>query len=303
MNLSDMARALDESGEYRVLRRLVPREPSLVMAPIGTEVKHGIIIDLETTGLDPAKDEVIEIAMVPFAFTPSDGRIVEVMAPFTALRQPSVPIPAEITEITGIDAAMVEGHAIDLEALAALVAPADVVIAHHAEFDRPFAEKLCEAFVRKCWACSMSQINWRGEGLQSRSLAALLMDLGFFYERHRALSDAQALAALLDSPLPKSDTPALLALLDAARRTSWQVWAIDSPFPKKDVLKGRGYRWNSGEDGRPKSWWIAVENTEKRDAELAWLRTDIYRDDRKLLVEPVTAFDRFGLRQISGMIL
>lgn len=26
----------------------------------------------------------------------------------------------------------------------------------------------------------------------------------------------------------------------------------------KDALKIRGYRWNDGSDGRPKSWWIEV---------------------------------------------
>lgn len=67
------AEALSRSADYRVLRRLVPRPTSLPAA--GQEVRTGILLDTETTGLDHAKDEMIELGMVKFDYTP-DGRIV-----------------------------------------------------------------------------------------------------------------------------------------------------------------------------------------------------------------------------------
>lgn len=68
-----MAEALSRSADYRVLRRLVPRPTSQPAA--GQEVRTGILLDTETTGLDHAKDEIIELGMVKFDYTP-DGRIV-----------------------------------------------------------------------------------------------------------------------------------------------------------------------------------------------------------------------------------
>src|ERR1700730_13727923 len=53
-NLVAMAEALVRSGEYRVLRRLVPREIS--DRPLDHICRRGIILDVETTGLDQQKD-------------------------------------------------------------------------------------------------------------------------------------------------------------------------------------------------------------------------------------------------------
>lgn len=49
------------SLDYRVLRRLTPRTE---FAPCdGQSTKVGILFDVETTGLNAALDEVIELAM------------------------------------------------------------------------------------------------------------------------------------------------------------------------------------------------------------------------------------------------
>jgi len=98
VNLAAMADALNLSPDFRVLRRLVPRIP---YAPsIGQEVRTGILLDTETTGLDHRKDEIIEFGMVKFDYA-HDGRIVGVRDVFSAFNEPSVPIPAEVTKITG----------------------------------------------------------------------------------------------------------------------------------------------------------------------------------------------------------
>ena len=79
LDLHAMAQLLVASGQYKVLRRLEPR-PSLT-PPAGVSVKTALFLDVETTGLDPMKDEVIELAMVPFTYGP-DGRIYEVKEAF-----------------------------------------------------------------------------------------------------------------------------------------------------------------------------------------------------------------------------
>jgi DNA polymerase-3 subunit epsilon len=87
----------------------------------------------------------------------------------------------------------------------------------------------------------------------------------------------------------------LAALLDRARRKAFCVWAEDAPFALKDVLKRRRYRWNDGADGRPKSWHIDVEEAEL-DAELSFLRNEIYLCDVEINCREITALDRFSTR-------
>src|ERR1700747_3701491 len=58
LSLAAMAEALAKSTDYRVLRRLVPRET--FNSSVGLITKSGILLDVETTGLDQRKDEVID---------------------------------------------------------------------------------------------------------------------------------------------------------------------------------------------------------------------------------------------------
>lgn len=151
------ANRLEDSGDYRVLRRLVPRP--IVAREDNTFPYLAVLVDTETTGLQHARDEVIEIGAVAFTYD-SDGRIGDVVGVYSGLRQPMAPIPPEITRLTGITDEMVVGQEIDIAALDALIEPADLVIAHNARFDRPFCEKLSPVFVPKAWACSVSEICW-----------------------------------------------------------------------------------------------------------------------------------------------
>lgn len=52
------------------------------------ETKVGILLDTETTGLDHAEDEIIELGMVKFDCS-SDGRIVGVRDTFSAFTSPA----------------------------------------------------------------------------------------------------------------------------------------------------------------------------------------------------------------------
>lgn len=291
-DLEVMAQTLARSGSYRVLRRLSPlaeREP-----PPGVRTRLGLFVDAETTGLDPVRDEIIELAMVPFTYG-VDGEIYGVGEPFQQLRQPTKPIPAEITAITGIDDAMVQGHAIDPRAVAAFAAPAALVVAHNAAFDRKFLERYSDVFNTKPWACSMSEVDWAKEGHEGVKLAYLAAGAGFFYERHRAMHDCLAALELLARVHPVSGRTGLAQLLERARMPTWRIWAENSPFDLKDVLKTRGYRWNGEGTGAPRAWFIDVAE-DARAAEEAFLKTEIYRGEIDLLVKRVDAYDRFSDR-------
>ena len=289
---SAMAEALQATGEYRVLRKL--KAPERYEDEDGAILRRAVFVDVETTGLDPARHEIIELAMAPFTYA-QDGRIFSVGEAYSALREPSHPIPPEVTAITGIDDSMVAGCCIDTAEVARFVADADLVIAHNAGFDRRFMEMFCEAFVHLPWACSMSQVEWQAEGFEGLKLAWLAAGAGFFYEKHRAVHDCHAGIELLARPLPRSGQRGMARLLERARCPSWRIWAAGAPYDLKDHLKARGYRWNAEGAGAQRAWFIDVPD-EKRDEEFRFLHEEIYGRVVDIHCRKIDAYDRFSNR-------
>ena len=232
--------------------------------------------------------------MVPFSYS-KDGRIFEIGDAFQGLRQPSMPIPPEITKLTGIDDAMVEGKTIDPAEVASFAGPAALIIAHNAAFDRKFAERFCDVFTTKAWACSMSQVDWAEEGFEGAKLGYLLAGCGLFHDAHRAVDDCLAGLEVLAAPLPVSHVPAMTKLLEAARQTTCRIWAEGTPFDLKDILKARGYRWADGSDGKPRSWYCDVAEAQLQ-AEIDFLRKEIYQRTVDIPVVRISAYDRFSVR-------
>lgn len=286
-----LARDLEATGDFKVLRRLIPRASS---PPASASEKIGVIIDLETTGLDYAKDEVIELGAVKFRYGRGDVTT-GISGTFQSFNQPSNPIPPDVTRLTDITDATVAGHMIDTAALEAFVADAGIIIAHNAGFDRKFAERFWPFFEHKNWACSATEIDWKAHGFSGAKLAYLLAELGLFHGAHRAVDDCHALLEILARPLPSTSSTALAALLDRARRKSFRVWAENSPFDLKDHLKKRGYRWNDGSDGSPRAWHIDIDEGQ-HTAELGFLRREIYQCEVEIRSRISTARERFSSR-------
>jgi DNA polymerase-3 subunit epsilon len=283
------ARDLEATGRYRVLRKLQPRP--VVPRKLAAEEKVAVVLDTETTGLDGAKDEIIELGMIAFTYR-EDGRIGDIVDIFNALREPSIPITPTITKLTGITPEMVAGHVLDVDAVARFIERAAIVIAHNARFDRPFCERLAAGFDVKAWACSATGVDWSDLGFEGTKLGYLVSQLGWFYEKHRAINDCHALVAVLAASLPNGRGTGLIHLLNSARAPRYRIWATNSPFDRKDALKARGYRWNDGSDGRPKSWWIECSH-DGQEIELEFLRTEVYFDTVDPYIQRITAFERF----------
>jgi DNA polymerase-3 subunit epsilon len=123
----------------------------------------------------------------------------------------------------------------------------------------------------------------------------LLGGIGMFHRSHRAVDDCHALLEILAHTLPGTAQSALSLLLENARRKSIRIWAEQAPFELKDELKKRGYRWSAGDEGRPRAWYIDIDEA-KRDDEIAYLRTVIYLRDVELFTQTLSAFDRFSIR-------
>jgi len=286
---------LELSGEHRVLRRLRPL-PHLDASRVETSTKQGLFVDVETTGLDPVRDEIIDLAMVRFWYS-IDGMVLGIGDSFEALRDPGRPIPPAVTTLTGITDEMVAGRTINSAEVAAFVATAALVVAHNSAFDRRFCERLYPVFAQKPWACSLRDVPWNEEGFgNSAKLANLAAAFGLFYAGHRAAHDCHAGIVVLSHTLPRTGRTAMCALLQSARTPRWRVWARGAPFALRETLKSRGYRWNNGTNGHARAWFVDVQE-ERLAAEQAFLRDCVCRSDTAVIeARQITALDRYSIR-------
>lgn len=158
-----------------------------------------VVVDVETTGLQPEQADLIEIGAVRL-------RSDQVMGEFFTLIRPPGPVPDTITELTGISDAMVGGAPPAATALRAFLAFARdaVLVAHHAAFDIAFLTRGCAA-AGLPWppaavldTAVLARLLLSHEQVPDCKLATLAAYFGTRTEPcHRALADAQATAEVL----------------------------------------------------------------------------------------------------------
>ena len=93
-----------------------------------------IVIDVETTGLSPSKNEIIELSAIKFEEW-------EPVSKFQTLIKPKHPIPEEITKINGISQAMVENSPSIHQVMASFIeyiGDKSTIIGHNLLFDMKF---------------------------------------------------------------------------------------------------------------------------------------------------------------------
>lgn len=265
-----MAAMLDAHPDYRVIRRLAPAL-RFDRTPQGPLIRVAVL-DTETTGLDQSRDKIIELAILCVDVDTMTGLPVGDVTVYDALEDPGIPISKEIQAITGITDEMVHAQRLDDARITAMLADVDLVIAHNAGFDRPFCEARIPAFTRLPWGCSIAGIDWKKEGYGSAKLEFLAMQMGWFYEAHRAEVDCHALLAVLGEPLPVTGQNGMAKIIAASEHPSYRLQANGAPFDAKDILKARAYRWNADQ----KVWHTRLSDEAQLAAELQWLKTAVY---------------------------
>jgi DNA polymerase III epsilon subunit family exonuclease len=159
------------------------------------------VIDFETTGFSPNKDDIIEFAAVKV----TDGEIGEVITELCAPKQTY--ISSRITQITGITPGMVADELpfeLRLREFLDFIGN-DTVVAHNIPFDMGFLRRYCGGAglrVPSKTLCTL-QLSRRICRLKSHKLEEVAKALGVEGSGyHRALSDAVTTARVLMELLP-----------------------------------------------------------------------------------------------------
>lgn len=252
------------------------------------QVLIGSTIDVETSGLSPAKDKIIELGIRQFKYHRTTGEVLALTREYSSFQDPGEPISDEVSLLTGITNEMIQGKNIDWNEADSLLKESSLIIAHNAAFDRPFIEQHSKVSPEKIWGCSFKQMDWGVKGFTTQKLDALGIYHGIFTDSHRALNDSDALLYLLSQKDQKLGSPYFLELMNAANRSSVHVIASNSPFESKDLLKQRSYRW----DGYNKFWSKHI-SLDDLVAEIEWLEKNIYKGKfrgRYVEIKPVDQF-------------
>ena len=146
-----------------------------------------IAFDLETTGLNPASDEIIEVGLARFR----EGEVVD---EYQSLVKPSKPIPSDISHLTGIHQEDVE-DAPDIDEILPDLRNffgSATVVAHNVGFDRAFLRKY-DLLERNQAIDTFELASIVMPSAPRYSLGSLVTQLDVKLERaHRALDDAVA---------------------------------------------------------------------------------------------------------------
>lgn len=229
-----------------------------------------VFLDLETTGLDPRVDEVIELGCIFF----EGGREVD---RFARLYSASRPLPLTIRRLTGLTDADLVGRprfGTDLAELRERLT-GWTVVAHNAPFEKGFLPDLLGP-IRAPVLDSCELMHYLHPELPSHSLESLLRWAGLALRQpHRAVSDCESVHAVLVQTLERclregraGDLEDLLATLDPRQGAGptggafdYEEWplvdllsrlrAACDAVPAPRALEARGFRRRSGGAGAP----------------------------------------------------
>jgi len=217
--------------------------------------RRALLLDTETTGVDPKTDRIIEVAVCLY-----DLALGSSIAVFSALARGD---SNAAEHVNGISVALLsEAFAQERVwvGVCELMAHADVILAHKASFDRSFLSvdqgfletwkavggerEAAHDFPTPPWVCTHSHITWPGTEAGSKTsnnLTSLALSYGVgVLSAHRAMVDVDILARVL-TRLKERGTD-LQALVGSAMAPRVKLQALVS-FDNKDLAKAAGFSW------------------------------------------------------------
>lgn len=219
IRLSDFLIAGTDDDVSNMYRQLPERAHELQFGLIEDEV---VVLDTETTGLNPSNCSLLEIAAIRM-------RGSETVDTFQTFVDPGRAIPPEITELTGITQADIVGAPTPREAVAAFAKFAGDcnLVAHNASFDQQFIMRQASpGDLPGQWIDTLSLSQIVLPRLKSHRLLDLAAAFGLSTPTHRAMDDTVALGALWRILLAgiQAMTPGLAArIADLSPQTDWPL--------------------------------------------------------------------------------
>ena len=194
-----------------------------------------LILDTETTGLEPVSAQCIEVGAVLF-HVPSRSVLSQVSFLLPAPANPAEHVNGIAAEVTRLSQPWQAG----LQHFLALLAGADAVLAHNAAFDAKWFGLGPLPAIDKPWICSMDDIEWPPERhlRTSPSVRDLALAYGVpVWAAHRALTDCTYLVQVLERCANLED------LLAAATEPKL-LYRANLPYAERHKAKQAGFRWN-----------------------------------------------------------
>jgi len=160
-----------------------------------------VAFDLETTGLSPQLDRIVEIGAVRFVDGRETGR-------YGTLVNPEMPMPPGAAAVNGITDAMLAGQRSIREVLPEFLAFIEgaVLVAHNATFDLGFVNsamgRLGKGRLANEFVDTRGMAQKAFPGRSNYKLQSLALDLGVkAVEAHRAVDDARVCLEVFQAAL------------------------------------------------------------------------------------------------------
>jgi len=198
-----------------------------------------LIIDTETTGLDPAKGKVLEIAGVLYHI-PTRSILAQTSGLCYAEDNAAYEINRIDTKTLTAMPPTVEGNAKAM--LIEMMLVADALVAHNAEFDKKWLETIVmfqPISKSKKWICTRNDVVWPVRKGISLTLVNIAVDLGVpIILAHRALSDCHILLQALECI---EDIEHFLDKSGQGR----MIYHADISYEKRQIAKEAGFQWDN----------------------------------------------------------
>ncbi|WP_374703356.1 exonuclease domain-containing protein [Bacillus sp. V3-13] len=208
------------------------------------QLKTGLVLDVETTGLSPKSDEIIELALKLFSYREDTGEVLDIIDENSFLREPISKSARknyqQAFKIHGIPYQSVMGKSFYDAKVKSFFYRADTVFAHNASFDRSFLYWMYPEVNDLKWYYTMKGVAWKDYGFPNSKLLTLLKSHSITdYQTHRALDDITYLMELLKKLSPKG-APYLKEVLQKRPMSKYQPAGAKKSYKRSLAMEENG---------------------------------------------------------------
>ena len=226
------------------------------------------MVDTETTGLDPQKHDLLEIACALYDVK----RATMIEARSWLIHSTDNPME----KVNGLPSALLQERGrkmlspedlVAMEDLAKMLLRSSAVVAWNAAFDQPWIEAYLDRltllptmfFARPKWVCAMNDMEWP-KFSSSRALSSVALAHGVpITDAHRALSDVLTMTKLFSRAAELGADVGEMVAFAALPRAEYRA-AVD--YSGRELARGAGFRWDETRRGWFRKFPVGLEPKE-----------------------------------------